>query len=199
MQSFEFGVRPPPPFFLCKMPRWDRNVGERVRVPICSRYTFGSDRTELSRALLLQLQHFILRVWHFEVFRAGSGRDFEFGIGIYYLLLPPASYSGIMSLSPSWTRSSPAIVQTFNFQNQSEKVLFFRALDFGKKPLISIIGWLLRISYGAPLSRRRLYLFLFRKDILKQEAKSYAALFDMMQKNLKRMHVKEKHQWHLAF
>ena len=124
----------------------------------------------------------------------GVGKDFEF------ILLPSASQVSCDCRNPEPVPH----LQLFKHVQLSESVrksAFLQGPRFWKEtlPLIRIIGSLLRHSYGAPISRRRLYLFLFRKDILKQEAKSYAVLFEMMQKNLKRMHVEEKHQWHLAF
>ena len=113
--------------------------------------------------------------------------------------------SGTTCSSPSSIRSSPAIVQTFNFRiekNWKNAVLHAGPWTLKRNPSIDHNHWitsLLRRTYGAPLSRRRLYLFFFRKDILKKECRCYNVLFDMFKQNLKRMHVQEKYQWHLVF
>ena len=77
---------------------------------------------------------------------------------------------------------------------------FFRDIQHDNKFLPKIIaGSLLRKTYGSPLARRRLYMFFFRKDILKKEARTQDQLFKMMEENLKKMHMKESHQWYLDF
>ncbi len=167
----------------CAMPCWDRNVGECAWFPGCSRYTFCSDWTEFQRVLTLQLKHlFILRV-----------KDLKSVIICRFH--PHPRYHVIMAIISPFLTSSCSNIQLWNQKKccSSGPLTLERNL-----PLIIIIGSLLRHKYGSPLSRRRLYLFFFRKDILKKEARSYNALFDMMKQNLTRMHVKEKVEWHLA-
>lgn len=52
----------------------------------------------------------------------------------------------------------------------------------------------IRYRYGAPISRRRIYIFMVREDIMNDEAKGLS-LDDFMKKTLRKMHVWPKTAW----
>ena len=109
----------------------------------------------------------------------------------HYLQVPPWSklsgcfphnFLGMRSLMWLWTRNFDALVQLRWYQMVMTQV---------SHPCAQV-----RTSFGAPISRRRIYMVLIQRDVLCDDALRDFAAFIM--NKLDAMNLPVKTQWHLA-
>lgn len=90
-------------------------------------------------------------------------------------------HSGMRSRGWSSIRNLPALQTSLHLCSQLTCIKYMSM-------------WVLRIRFGAPISRRRIYIFLIRKELMTEEAMSQD-IGEFLQNQLKKMHHKADCSW----